>query len=277
MLDHYKGGDSKPLIWTFEPYLVKPGSTDRPSWICYRKIVANESELEARRINWEVASFYRRFVSPNARAASCQTIEGEMKSGPRNGPLYHGISDHYDTTVREPSEGWKDIASATGFYDEPRPVAPQPLAPIESSFTVDLEDTTVLNPGQTRVPRQAIVKIVSTAYRFGPNTELSLELSNTGNAAVRVLINLPNDGQLSRDMRIVSSPGLLAPQRPLKFSSKTTQSVNVQHATVIFCEENLLGEMIGVDIAGFYGLAEGKRAVDTEAVWEFIRQQNKNN
>jgi hypothetical protein len=211
MLDHYKGGDSKPLIWTFEPYLVKPGDTDRASWICYLKIVSNESQTEARRINWEVASFYRRFVSPNASAASCATIVGEMKTSPRNGPLYHGIAEHYDTTVREPTEGWKessvDPKSNIGIAKEIVVVGPNgPLlaqipvvyfSPIEASFVLDLDTSAA--------PRRAVIKMVSSVAS-GKEDELIYEFSNSGNAALRVLVNLPNDGQLSTTVPIVSPP-----------------------------------------------------------------------
>jgi hypothetical protein len=278
MLDHYKGGDSKPLIWTFEPYLVKPGDTDRASWICYLKIVSNESQTEARRINWEVASFYRRFVSPNASAASCATIVGEMKTSPRNGPLYHGIAEHYDTTVREPTEGWKessvDPKSNIGIAKEIVVVGPNgPLlaqipvvyfSPIEASFVLDLDTSAA--------PRRAVIKMVSSVAS-GKEDELIYEFSNSGNAALRVLVNLPNDGQLSTTVPIVSNPLLLEPGRPLKFIYSTNRPITFQSATVIFYDQPGK-EIIGVESAGFYGLTEGKREINTELLRRSLRSGN---
>jgi hypothetical protein len=283
MLDHYKDGDSKPLIWTFEPYLVKPGVVGvGPSWICYFKTVSNESKIKVLRIYWEVASFYRKFVSPNSSVASCPTIADEMKTSPRNGPLYHGITGRYDTTVREPTDGWKETRAAPRIYQraaedydirEPTKLWRQAqasrelLSPIESSFVVDLEGSPA--------PQRAVIKIVSSGYRFGGSsqTELLYELSNSGNAALRVLVNLPNDGQLSTRVPIVSNPVVLGPEQPLKFSYVTSRTISLQHATVIFYDQPGK-EIVGVESAGFYGLAEGKREVDAQFLWRSLRSGN---
>jgi hypothetical protein len=194
MLDHYRDGDSNPLIWEFDTYLAKPSSASEPAWISYFKNVSNESTAEVRRVYWPVAHYYRRYLNPSSASPSCITMAGPTKPILSIGPLYHGIAEHYDTNVREPLEGWKE--TDTGGI---KPVfvqasAGRPLPPIESYFVVNTADT---SPPQT-----ATIKITSSAFETDnlllQKSVLNYEFVSTGNAPVRLFVNLPQDEALAK-------------------------------------------------------------------------------
>jgi hypothetical protein len=272
MLDHYKGGDGRPLLWTFETYVINQRAAD-PPLICYLKSVTNESQTEVRRIFWEVAGFFRRYAQANTHIPSCARRADGMKPNPRNGPLYHGIiGGQYDTTVREPTNGWKE-GQATRVHWNAIPAnwkvaqAASPpaerLPPVVSSFVLDLEDS-----------GRAAVNVISDGFRErSGTTTLTYNFFNSGTAAVRVLVNLPNDGPLARSVPMISNPFLLQPTRIMEFKYSTEKPVILQSAAVIFYDQPGR-EVIGVDSAGFYGPAEGKREVDVELLWRSLRSAN---
>jgi hypothetical protein len=272
-LDQYKGGDKSPLSWTFEPYLAKRGSTDEPNIICYLKTIWNYSGLEVRRVYWQVAGFYRRYIAPNMPTSSCPAIRGDMNPDPRGGPLYYGVADHYDTTIREPKEGWKDT-NVLGLSPLPDP-APLSFAmltndPLDSSFSVEITNE---NPPQTAnitiSSRIFVIYTPQANHIPAVETQLIYELNNVGNAPIWLRINLPNDDLLSKDVPLIANAVLLPPHNFLKYSSITTKKVAIQSAAIIFYDQG--GQIVGMDRAGFYGLAEGRREIDAERLWQELK------
>jgi hypothetical protein len=264
-LDHYNGGDKAPLSWSFEPYLAKPGAGDQPPWICYQKLVKNSSSNEVRSIHWEAADFYRKSIAPNEAISSCPTIPGEMRSDPHSGPLYYGVnSDHYDTTVREPKDGWWTASNSAVPNVSVRLLQ---TPPIQSTFVVV---PTWHDHNGVAYSSPAYIHISSSAFRADNKTTLTLELFNFGEEAVRVLINLPDDGVLSKELPLLTNATLLRPKQIVKFMSTTEKQVTAQATTVIFYDE-LGKEIIAVDGAGFFGLSEGRREIDTEKMWQSLR------
>jgi hypothetical protein len=271
-VDYYTGGDKKPLDWAFQSYLAKLGTHDQPTFICYLKRVANSSKMDVRRVQWEIANFYRRYVPPESGALSCETLAGEMKSDPSTGPLYYDVADHYDTTVREPKEGWKKseyqpkerLYAQAGNPPDFQKIIKDYTPPLESSFVVHLTNSSA---AQT-----ANISIVSRAVDEGQKTILYYEFVNTGTAALRLLVNLPNDGLISKDVPIIADPILLEPQKGIKYVSSTQEQVTFQQASLIFYNQPGK-EIIGIDSAGFYGLATGNRELEIDKVWQGIKNE----
>jgi hypothetical protein len=270
LLDHYEGGDKNSLSWAFRSHSAKQSSGEAPS-ICYVKVVSNQSISAARQVTWEIAGFYRRYISPGVSSSSCPTIPGEMKPDPRSGLLVHGIADHYDTTVREPKEGWQQTTQA--FYSptpfsifDPRfftgtlgPV----YASVQSSFIIEVSDATPNLP--------ADIHVTSNAFNIPRYlTQLTYEFINTGKAPVRLLVNLPHDDLSSKDIPLLTTPVLLEPNSALKFSTSTEKTIGLQTATLVFYSPSGR-EIVAVESAGFHGLVEGRRELDTDAVWRSLR------
>jgi hypothetical protein len=296
---HYYGGDKKPLDWDFQSRLAKAGSPGvSPTLVCYLKRVNNNSStMEVRRVYWEIADFYRRFLPPNRSTISCTTLAGEVKPDPTNGPLWYDVADHLDTTVREPKEGWKQsenegralylFAQSSAGSTPPRLFMP----PVASSFVVQLDGASQLETADIEIYSTA------TSSRFTPPansplilpfpppeaplaplnsgpvqlTELYYQFTNNGDTALLLQVNLPNDGFLSREVPIISYPILLKPKQKIDFVAKTFKEVALQRASLIFY--NQAKDIVGIDSAGLYGLVEGKRAVEIDSVWQFLRNQ----
>jgi hypothetical protein len=271
LLDHYEGGDKNPLAWAFRSHLAKPSANDAPPWLCYFKSVSNKSRAEVRRVTWEVAGFYRRFISAGMESSSCPVVPGEMKAAPRSGPLFHGISDRYDTTVREPKDGWKEALVKTSgrlvFIPKIQPEVRSgyDYGTLQSSFIIELAGGTPNRIADVRIASHAR----PITFLAAVGTELLYELINAGNAPIRLLINLPHDDLTAKEIPAVTTPVLLKPQDGVKFITSTQRQVGLQVATVVFYDA--LGEVIvAIESAGFYGLTEGSRTLNMNAVWSSV-------
>jgi hypothetical protein len=197
-----------------------------------------------------------------------------MKPNPSNGPLWYDVADHYDTTVREPKEGWKQSQYQPGaIINQPGSIRTTPILEPIGRFTPQIESSFVVQLTGASPPQTADITISSWALiQLGQKTELLYELSNRGNAPLRVFVNLPNDGLLSTQIPMIVDPILLEPGGSRKYSGLTEKGVALQRASVIFYDQSGK-EIVGIDSAGFYGLAEGKREVEIDKVWQSLRNE----
>jgi hypothetical protein len=249
--DRFSGGDGRPLDWSFSTFLVQQGTSDRPTWICYLKKVSNKSTLQVRNIHWEVAGFYRDKIESGRSLAACPTIPGELKPNPIVGPLHYALSSHYDTTVRQPNEGWTQAQ----------------LPPGGSSWPI------VRSVFEVAVTREQLARIVvySAVTAVGKENILTYDIANTGNGSVRFRANLAATPALIKDVPIIQEGiDLRAGSRQI-FQSRVG-SFDAQIATVIIYDapqKNILA----VDEAGFYVPSGGKRLLSDEEFWRRMRSR----
>jgi hypothetical protein len=199
------------------------------------------------------------------------TLPGEMKPTPSNGPLWYDIADHLDTTVREPKEGWKQ-AEYQGQYVfaqstlDNNGIERRCMPPLESSFVVQLSGASPIQTADIEIYSAVSFSRERTDGRLVDSVELFYEFVNKGNAALRLLVNLPTDGSISTQVPIVSKPILLDTKQGLKYLARTNKEVTPQRASVVFYDQ-AGKEVVGIDTAGFYGLAEGNRELDPDKLW----------
>jgi hypothetical protein len=173
----FHGGDSKPLTWRFVAKLLQSGTADAPPLICYERSVVNKSKIEVRNVRWEVANYYHYIIPANSPREVCQPLPGEMKKVPVSGLLFHdSTSEGYDTTVRQPLNGWpsqrKEAENITHKKNLPR---------LEANFIVDL-------PG---VGKNANIYFASTADLKSEDTSFDYLLKNSGTTDVFIAADLP--------------------------------------------------------------------------------------
>jgi len=162
---------------------------------------------------------------------------------------FAGISsEHYDTTVRPPRDGWMQQAAAPPSSDMPL---------IRSTFDVNIGDSSA-----------QIVIYSSASTDDRKFYELRYEMENHGSVAVRMVVNLPMAGLMEKDLPFLG--GFLMPPESRKiFYSKTSQPVDVQRATVLVLDENKKG--FAADVVGVYAPIDGKRYLSDENLFDQVR------
>jgi hypothetical protein len=242
-LIRYKGGDSAPLSWNYQAYEVTAGRADSPRLICFQRTVTNASQLAVTNIRWDVAAFRRRLIPAQKTNSSCPTIPAEISVSPMQGPLYHGVSsEHYDTTVNPPPDGWKQAAASPSDW---------PL--IRSAFQVSVSED-----------RWAEIAIYSSASTTDNKlTELRYEIESRGNVYVGVLLNLPVAQRMQKDLPFTTSSFAVSP----KF---VEGPVSVQTATAVIWNVDTK-EGLAVDIVGAYAPVEGKRSYSDEELYKRVQ------
>jgi len=245
----YKGGDATPLDWVFEAYKVEEGKAEAPPLICFKRVVANASNLKVLNIRWDVAGYRRRAIPKQDSNSSCPTLAGNLTARPVTDSLYYGVSsEHYDTTVHPPKDGWKQVAASLPNW---------PL--IRSAFEVDVNEF--------RFADIVVYSSVNTDDNKAYN--LIYELENRGNASVGFLLNVPTVGPMDKDLPFVEEFFLPSNSRKL-FRSTVQRPVSIQAATAVISNVDTR-ESLAVDVVGVYAPVDGKRRYSDQELYERIR------
>ena len=148
----------------------------------FKGIVYNFSDSPVVNVWWKIAGYARRMIPQHGKNSSCSLLPGELDPSPRPGPLYYGISsEHYDTTVRPPRDGWIQQAAAPSSTDMPL---------IRSTFDVNVGDSSA-----------QLVMYSSASTEDRKFYELKYEMENHGNVAVLMVVNLPMVGSMDKICR----------------------------------------------------------------------------
>jgi hypothetical protein len=248
---YFKGGDRAPLYWGFGTFFVQGGNQTSPALMCYSRLVWNASLLNVLNIKWEVAGYGRRSLPKQREDFSCRTLSGELSSTPKSGPLYHGISSqHYDTTVHPPKDGWQQAAASS---------RPSDLPPVRSALDVSVEEQS----------SAGIVIYSSASTPDGKFFYLTYEVENRGNAFVRLLVNMPIVESMIDELPFINNLPL-PPKSRVDFLSKVYMPVSVQPATVLISDEKT-DQGLAVDVVGVYAPIEGKRRHSDESLFDKLR------
>jgi hypothetical protein len=248
-LDQFKGNHQAPLDWWFSTSVVREGRPDSQPLMCYSRTVYNFSDSPVVNVWWKIAGYARRMIPQHGKNSSCSLLPGELDPSPRPGPLYYGISsEHYDTTVRPPRDGWMQQAAAPSSTDMPL---------IRSTFDVNVGDSSA---------QLVIYSSASTEDR--KFYELKYEMENHGNVAVLMVVNLPMVGSMDKDLPFLSG-FLMPPESRKTFFSKTFEPIDVQRATVLVLDENKKG--LAADVVGVYAPIGGKRFLSDENLFDQLR------
>jgi hypothetical protein len=261
----YTGGAGDPLKWIFEAYLIRPGSQDRPALLCYHKNVTNDQDQDVRNINWQVASYFRYIIPKKRSSPSCPTIPGEMNPE-INGPLYYGVTKQaYDTTVRQPKDGWNGKAELQREFP-----------PLHSQFVIQVATTKLeaneIRYGTARIDLTSLVELSYDAT-FPPGNRvymLTYRIENNGDWPIGISANLPATPTMLKDVLIISSRIFVPPGKFASYTTSTSGPVLARTATLAFmsAEDN---QTAAIESAGFYVPADGKKLRSDEDFWKSIQ------
>jgi hypothetical protein len=244
------GGDSTPLLWRFESY-EKVIAHPRRKVICYVRHVENKSTADVWDISWDVAGYRRQVIPARTPRPSCVDYEGEMKATIVQGPLHYGVSSqHYDTAVRPPEEGWvpKKTTSAEMLGTQS----------LRSDFVLDTQD----KEGGLQTSH---VIIDSSATYDGKRAVLVFNISNDGKGMLGIFLNIRALPQMYKDVPAAEKPFYLKPNDKVVFKTVVEEKPEFVPATVIFYDAN--GKQAGLETAGFYVPASGKPMHSDETLW----------
>jgi hypothetical protein len=244
-----KGGDGAPLYWGFDAYVVQSGTVNSPPLICFKRVVTNASDLKVLNIRWDSAGFRRKMIPVKDSNSSCPTLSGELTDKPVLGPLYHGVSsDHYDTTVHPPRDGWKQAAASLSDW---------PL--IRSSFEVDINEKQFAE----------VIIYSSASTPDNKSFDLIYELENRGNAPIRLLLNLPVADAMEKDLPFIND-FFFPPNSRKLFSSSVQRPIKIQTATAVISNAETK-EGLAVDAVGVYAPIDGKRSYSDDQLYERVQ------
>jgi hypothetical protein len=246
------GGDSSPLLWRFEAYRKASAGARNDQIICYVRHVENTSPNEVRDVFWSVAGYSQDVIPAGAPRPSCVDFPGKMKDAPERGPLYHGISSQYDTTINPPASGWI-VKSAQNAAEAPSSDSP----PLRSDFVLD----TRRKDGRLQ---SSHVTIESSASYDGKVGAFTFDVTNDGEGPVGILLNVPAFPEMYKDVP-VKEPFFLGPKERKKFITLVAQRPEFSPATIIFYGED--GKQAAMGTGGFYAPVAGKQLRSDEELW----------
>lgn len=266
VIDEYSGGDGNPLSWLFRIYPMRPADFDRPPLICYFRSVSNQSTSEVRNVDWQIADYDRRIIPPGVSIPSCSQIQKRMSPSPANGPLFYAVSRNYPTTVRPPLNGWRD-----GRLEYPGLAVPEAYTQSQNEFTpIRFEPVpefpTIQSEFKIYVTEDswAEVTLNSSAKIKEENlTEYSYAFTNSGNAVISLLANIPVATSAANDISIAQHWIELPPGASKSFTSNVFQQPQLgKTATIVFYDQPTQ-KVLGIDLAGVYA-PEGAKPLRTE-------------
>jgi hypothetical protein len=244
------GGDASPLLWRFEAYRKSPASAQGKQIICYVRHVENRSADEVRDVFWGVAGYSRDAIPKGAERPSCADFAGEMKPTPDHGPLYHGLSSRYDTTIVPPESGWfPKTAQATATENSP---------PLRSDFVLD----TRRKDGRLQ---SSHVTIESSASYDGKIGLFSFDIANDGEGPVGVFLNVRAVPEMYKDVPVAEKPFFLGSKERKTFKTFVAQRPEFSPATIVFYGED--GKQAAMGTAGFYVPTAGNQIRSDEELW----------
>jgi hypothetical protein len=253
------GGDASPLMWRFEAYRKSPApnSGQGKQVICYVRHVENRSGDEVRDVFWGVAGYSQDIIPGRAARPSCADFPGEMRQAVDRGPLYHGVSSRYDTTVLPPESGWfPKTAQATASEDSP---------PLRSDFVLD----TRRKDGRLQ---SSHVTIESSASYDGKIGAFNFDIANDGEGPVGVFLNVRSVPEMYKDVPAAEKPFFLKPNERVRFKTLLPQRPEFSPATIVFYGED--GKQAGMGTGGFYVPTAGKQIRSDEELWRVrVRSQ----
>jgi hypothetical protein len=263
--EEFAGGDGKPLTWLFQIHPMSPGNFDLPPLICYFRSVSNQSTSEIRNVYWEIADYDRRILPAGASVPSCAQIQKRISPHPANGPLFYAVSSSYPTTVRQPLNGWRDGQAIEPFSlpeiygqfqyqiiaarSETQPKYP----PIRSAFKIFVTENSWADIGLNSVARP----------KDGNFTEFSYEFTNSGNASIWLIANIPVADSAVKDVPIAQRWTELPPGASKAFTSTVAEPPQLGKTATIVFYDLPSQKVLGIDLAGVY-VPEGAKPVRTE-------------
>jgi hypothetical protein len=188
----YSADANPTLTWNFETYLVVAGGQFQQIVICYRMVIANKTDRQVLNLRWLAAGYKGGSVDPNLNVSKCTPLPGEMNPAPKQGRLYFGITSYgYDTTVREPKQGWdaSSFSSPTlinsAAAQDATSSSPQNNRLPNTTTHPALRSEYAANPGGGQYTHIVFTSAVETV---APNTTaLIYTFENTGNVFIRSL------------------------------------------------------------------------------------------
>lgn len=249
-VDHFQGGDGKPLEWLFEVYLVKKSNVG-PSLYCYLKRVTNRSNLDVYAVRWNIANYRQENIYAGKEKQTCPQYIQDLASAPLNGPLNFGISSQsYDTTVKAPLGGWQ--SPTAGGNNNPYIGAGYEWLKLESQFAF----STVGREGQHSSGLVAVESGVN--FNYGGRASFYYVVTNRGPQPVSVFINLSTSKELIKEVPIADNFVSIASNESKKYAVDVSATVIAEPATIIIRNES--GGTVLADRAGVFAIAGGYKS-----------------
>lgn len=253
-IELYSGGDGKPLEWRFQVYLVSDGLGSQPKKLCYYKEVVDKSNVDARDVRWEVASYYRRLIKKGSLSSSCPEVEGGAKSTPTNGPLYFGPSSNgYDTTVIQPSTGWETSASNDGSN-----AGPGNITMTELAFDQETESGSIVT---SRIS-------FTTSFKSGKEAVINYSVENQSDTAYSVLVNLTANKMVLAKIPLIQRRLELPAHAKGSFVVADDAQVTSEPAEIVVYDTT--GRISAIDSGSFYTF-KGEKERSNRSFWDDIK------
>lgn len=273
-----RGGDSTPLTWSSQPYLVRKGTSHCPPVFCFDQSVENHLDKDVYKIDWRIARFHRKKIAAGCLRSNCFSVIGFRSAFPKDGLLYHGPSNNpYQTQVYKPDAelgSFPSTCSVTGQHETTSADAaskasdgaerPEP-AVLTSHVHVDVEG----EEGGFELSDVIITSVVSDEEE---DTVLYYYFYNDGENRVKVYPNMSKTASFAENfIYTLESPIELESFEEEKIAFSVDEDIVIESAPVLIWDEK--GDLAAIGTVGLYTVEDGVREISNDELWMMTENQ----